>query len=98
MASEDKHVEPQRSSAARLADLEQRLDSAFGRLGRAGDRGIASHGESLRARRARLHARVQAGTDDASVANELESLTDEVDRWVTHVDQTFATGTARTIR
>lgn len=98
MASDDKHPEPHRGSTTRLDDLEQRLDSAFRRLGRAGDGGIASHGESLRARRARLHARVQGGADDASVANELDSLTDEIDRWVTHVDQAFATGSERTVR
>ncbi len=85
------------SSEHRLDDLERRLEAAFQRLeGR--DAAAAREGETLRQRRARLRERVQGGAGGASVLGEIESLTDAIDRWVSHIDQSQAQDTRRTLR
>lgn len=99
MAREDRtDVEHDDATTSRLDDLERRLDAALRRLEGRGDAAATREGESLRARRARLHERVTGGADGAGVLGEIESLTDAIDRWVTHVDQKQAQDTQRTTR
>lgn len=99
MAREDKGgLEPQGEPSSRLDDLERRLEAAFRQLEGRGDAAAASEGESLRTRRARLHQQALSGRPGPSLLREIESLTDEIDRWVAHIDQSAAHHTQRTVR
>lgn len=82
--------------ADRLDDLGQRLNDAFRRLEGSGSSAVQhrEQGERLRRRHGELQARRQGGT--GVVDREMKALEDAVDRWVTGVDQRFASGNPRT--
>ncbi|MBV8536180.1 MAG: hypothetical protein JO128_11345, partial [Alphaproteobacteria bacterium] len=58
----------------------------------------AREGESLRARRARLRAQLQAGSTDPSLTGELEALSEEIEAWIGRLDQGQTRDDIRTSR